>query len=142
VCNPSIQFMIYESLLKHVTAKRAADKRGLKTVSSGEVFLFGAIAKLGATVATYPLLVVKSRLQAKQEIGRDKSSQYTGTLDAIVKMVQYEGLAGFYKGMSTKIVQSVMAAAVLFMIKEELVKSATILVARRKKIGQAASLKV
>ncbi len=66
----------------------------------------------------------------------------TGTLDAIVKMVQYEGLAGFYKGMSTKIVQSVMAAAVLFMIKEELVKSATILVARRKKIGQAASLKV
>lgn len=78
VCNPSIQFMIYESLLKHVTAKRAADKRGLKTVSSGEVFLFGAIAKLGATVATYPLLVVKSRLQAKQEIGRDKSSQYTG----------------------------------------------------------------
>ncbi|CAM6007262.1 unnamed protein product [Sphagnum balticum] len=142
VCNPSIQFMIYESLLKHVTAKRAADKRGLKTVSSGEVFLFGAIAKLGATVATYPLLVVKSRLQAKQEIGRDKSSQYTGTLDAIVKMVQYEGLAGFYKGMSTKIVQSVMAAAVLFMIKEELVKSATILVARRKKIGQAASVKV
>lgn len=38
VCNPSIQFMIYESLLKHVTAKRAADKRGLKTVSSGKVF--------------------------------------------------------------------------------------------------------
>jgi hypothetical protein len=35
-----------------------------------------------------------------------------------------------------------MAAAVLFMIKEELVKSATILVARRKKIVQAASVKV
>lgn len=39
-------------------------------------------------------------------------------------MVRFEGLAGFYKGMSTKIVQSVVAAAILFMIKEELVKVA------------------
>ena len=51
----------------------------------------------------------------------------TGTLDAILKMIRYEGLYGFYKGMSTKIVQSVLAAAVLFMIKEELVKGAKLL---------------
>lgn len=53
--------------------------------------------------------------------------EFTGTLDAILKMIQYEGLYGFYKGMSTKIVQSVLAAAVLFMIKEELVKGAKLL---------------
>lgn len=46
----------------------------------------------------------------------------TGTLDAVLKMIRYEGLSGFYKGMSTKIVQSVLAAAVLFMVKEELVR--------------------
>ena len=50
-----------------------------------------------------------------------------GTLDAILKMIRYEGFSGFYKGMSTKIVQSVLAAAVLFMIKEELVKGARLL---------------
>ncbi|XP_024377489.1 peroxisomal nicotinamide adenine dinucleotide carrier isoform X2 [Physcomitrium patens] len=88
------------------------------------VFLLGAVAKLGATVVTYPLSVVKSRLQAKQDGGGHASLQYAGTLDAITKMVRFEGLAGFYKGMSTKIVQSVVAAAVLFMIKEELVKVA------------------
>lgn len=43
-------------------------------------------------------------------------------MDAIVKMIHYEGFSSFYKGMSTKIVQSVFAASVLFMIKEELVK--------------------
>ena len=48
---------------------------------------------------------------------------HAGTLDAIVKMIRYEGLTGFYKGMGTKIVQSVFAASVLFMIKEELVKA-------------------
>lgn len=47
----------------------------------------------------------------------------TGTFDAIIKMIRYEGFLGFYKGMSTKIVQSVFAASLLFMMKEELVKA-------------------
>ena len=52
---------------------------------------------------------------------------HLGTLDAILKMIRYEGFYGFYKGMNTKIVQSVLSAAVLFMIKEELVKGARLL---------------
>ncbi|KAI3461925.1 hypothetical protein Pfo_018588 [Paulownia fortunei] len=127
VCNPSIQFMIYESLLKHLRTKRSANKQGSMNITAMEIFLVGAVAKLGATVSTYPLLVVKSRLQAKQEIGGNISLRYSGTLDAIVKMIRYEGLSSFYKGMSTKIVQSVFAASVLFMVKEELVKSYAVL---------------
>ncbi|KVI09908.1 Mitochondrial carrier domain-containing protein [Cynara cardunculus var. scolymus] len=118
VSNPSIQFMLYETLLKKLKQRRASSQ------SNKGVFLLGALAKLGATVVTYPLLVVKSRLQAKQAIGVDKKHQYKGTLDAILKMIRYEGLHGFYKGMNTKIVQSVLAAAVLFMVKEELVNGA------------------
>ncbi|KAF9686544.1 hypothetical protein SADUNF_Sadunf02G0000300 [Salix dunnii] len=150
VCNPSIQFMIYESSLKHLRAKRFANKQGYKNVTALEVFLLGALAKLGATVSTYPLLVVKvnsplafvilviipmeSRLQAKQEIGGNNLLRYSGTLDAIVKMIRHEGLTGFYKGMGTKIVQSVFAASVLFMIKEELVKAYMVLVDKSKKL--------
>lgn len=54
----------------------------------------------------------------------------SGTLDAVLKMIRYEGFYGFYKGMSTKIVQSVLAAAVLFMVKEELVKGARFLLTK------------
>ncbi|KAH6766545.1 Mitochondrial substrate carrier family protein [Perilla frutescens var. hirtella] len=122
VCNPSIQFMIYESLLKHMRSKRSAKKQDSTNIKALEIFLVGAIAKLGATVCTYPLLVVKSRLQAKQEIGGNLSLRYSGTVDAIIKMIRHEGVRSFYKGMSTKIVQSVFAASVLFMVKEELVK--------------------
>ncbi|KAH9766977.1 peroxisomal nicotinamide adenine dinucleotide carrier [Citrus sinensis] len=96
------------------------------------IFLLGALAKLGATIVTYPLLVVKARLQAKQVTTGDKRHHYKGTLDAILKMIRYEGFYGFYKGMGTKIVQSVLAAAVLFMIKEELVKGARFLLAQNK----------
>lgn len=125
VSNPSMQFMLYETMLTKLKKKRAL--KGSNNVTALETFLLGAVAKLGATVTTYPLLVVKSRLQAKQVTTGDKRQQYKGTLDAILKMIRYEGLYGFYKGMSTKIVQSVLAAAVLFMIKEELVKGAKLL---------------
>ncbi|XP_057788926.1 peroxisomal nicotinamide adenine dinucleotide carrier [Salvia miltiorrhiza] len=121
VSNPSIQFMLYETLLKRLKKRRLSSSKGNSNVTALEIFLLGALAKLGATVVTYPLLVVKSRLQAKQMVA-DKRHQYRGTLDAIAKMIRYEGCYGFYKGMSTKIVQSVLAAAVLFMVKEELVK--------------------
>ncbi|KAL2470052.1 Peroxisomal nicotinamide adenine dinucleotide carrier [Abeliophyllum distichum] len=134
VCNPSIQFMIYETSLKYLRAKRATRKQHLKDITALEIFLLGALAKLGATVSTYPLLVVKSRLQAKQEIGGNISLRYSGTLDAIVKMIRYEGLTCFYKGMSTKIVQSVFAASVLFMIKEELVKAYALVTHKSQKI--------
>lgn len=123
VSNPSIQFMLYETLLKKLRKRRASSNKA-SDVTALEIFLLGAVAKLGATVVTYPLLVVKARLQAKQVLGGDKRHQYKGTFDAILKMMNHEGFYGFYKGMGTKIVQSVFAAAVLFMIKEELVKSA------------------
>ncbi|XP_074353669.1 peroxisomal nicotinamide adenine dinucleotide carrier-like isoform X2 [Apium graveolens] len=99
-------------------------KDGARGVTALEIFLLGALAKLGATVVTYPLNVVKSRLQTKQVTGGDKKYHYKGTLDAVMKMIQYEGFSGFYKGMGTKVVQSVLSAAVLFMIKEELVNGA------------------
>ncbi|KAJ6808929.1 putative peroxisomal nicotinamide adenine dinucleotide carrier [Iris pallida] len=127
VSNPSIQFMIYETLLNKLKKRRDSNMKGAGGITALEIFLLGAIAKLGATLVTYPLLVVKSRLQAKQGV-EDKRQQYKGTCDAIIKMIRYEGLTGFYKGMGTKIVQSVFAAAVLFMIKEELVKAARLLV--------------
>ncbi|KAF8406785.1 hypothetical protein HHK36_008877 [Tetracentron sinense] len=55
VCNPSIQFMIYESSLKHLRTKHATNKRGSKDVTA-----------------------LESRLQAKQEIGGNSALRYTG----------------------------------------------------------------
>ncbi|XP_022765040.1 peroxisomal nicotinamide adenine dinucleotide carrier-like [Durio zibethinus] len=130
VSNPSIQFMLYEMMLKNLKKRRSRSKKGNNGVTALEIFLLGALAKLGATVVTYPLLVVKSRLQAKQVTTGDRRHHYKGTVDAILKMIRYEGFSGFYKGMNTKIVQSVLAAAVLFMVKEELVKGVRLLLVK------------
>ncbi|MED6173004.1 hypothetical protein PIB30_055338 [Stylosanthes scabra] len=130
VCNPSIQFMLYETMLIKMKRRPDGNKKGSNGVTAFEVFLLGALAKLGATVVTYPLLVLKSRLQAKQDKTGDIRHRYKGTWDAVIKMINYEGLYGFYKGIGTKIVQSVLAAAILFMMKEELVKSVQSLLAK------------
>ncbi|KHN17849.1 peroxisomal nicotinamide adenine dinucleotide carrier-like [Glycine soja] len=129
VSNPSIQFMLYEAMLVKLRKRRAWSKKGSNGVTALEIFLIGALAKLGATVVTYPILVVKARLQARQDKTGDKRHHYKGTWDAIIKMIRYEGFNGFYNGMGTKIVQSVLAAAVLFMMKEELVRGVRFLLA-------------
>ena len=55
-----------------------------------DVFFLSAAAKLGATVVTYPLLLVKSRLMSA---GKHTSSdrKYTGTVDAIERIYKTEG---------------------------------------------------
>ena len=65
------------------------EQQGLAHVHA-DVFFLSALAKLGATVVTYPLLLVKSRLMSA---GKHTSSdrKYTGTVDAIERIYKTEG---------------------------------------------------
>ena len=62
----------------------------LRSAFCADVFFLSAAAKLGATVVTYPLLLVKARLQSA---GKHTSSdrRYTGTADAIERIYRTEG---------------------------------------------------
>ena len=61
-----------------------------RKTSPGDVFLLSAAAKLGATVVTYPLLLVKARLQsAGKHTAEDR--RYDGTLDALQRIWKTEG---------------------------------------------------
>jgi len=67
--------------------------------------------------ATYPMQLVKARLMSASK-SSDVRLQYSGTLDAILRILKEEGWTGFYTGMRAKMVQSVTAAAILFWIRE------------------------
>uniref|UniRef100_A0A7N0T6D9 Peroxisomal nicotinamide adenine dinucleotide carrier n=1 Tax=Kalanchoe fedtschenkoi TaxID=63787 RepID=A0A7N0T6D9_KALFE len=139
VSNPSIQFMLYETMLSKLKKGNASDKAKVTAANAMETFFLGALAKLGAISVTYPLVVVKARLQAKQASGGDERHHYKGTMDAFTKIISYEGVTGLYTGMSTKLVQSVLAAAVLFTVKEEIVKAVGVLLMNRGAISRARS---
>jgi adenine nucleotide transporter 17 len=105
VSNPAIQYMVFEQTKLLLERKR-------KPLTSIDHFFLGSFAKTVATVATYPYLTVKTRLQAK--------GKYLGTLDVLVRVLREEGISGIYKGMESKIVQSVLTAALLFALQNKL----------------------
>lgn len=111
VINPTIQYAIYEWLL-------AARSNKKKRPSSLQVFLTSAVAKAGATVITYPMLTVKTRMMSARKL--DTDLQYSGVFDAVTQIMKREGPAGYYRGMSTKITQSILGAAILLVCKEKI----------------------
>lgn len=53
---------------------------------------------------------MKSRLQA----GHANALKYKSSLDGLLTILKEEGVEGLYKGVGSKLVQSVLTAAILF----------------------------
>ncbi|KAL1694382.1 mitochondrial carrier domain-containing protein [Schizophyllum commune] len=117
VVNPVIQYTVFEQLKNILIARRTRQRRTLKGASAAvavltdwDFFLLGALSKLIATGSTYPYIVVKSRLQA----GHASALRYKSSLDGLLTILREEGVAGLYKGVGSKLLQSVLTAAILF----------------------------
>ncbi|BFZ61066.1 hypothetical protein YB2330_002124 [Saitoella coloradoensis] len=109
VINPVIQYTIFEQLKNTVAKKRA--------LGQWDFFWLGALSKLIATGTTYPYLTIKSRMQLRQS--NDAAQRYT-LVGGLQKIIREEGIAGLYRGIGAKLLQSVLTAGFLFMFKEQL----------------------
>lgn len=107
VSNPVIQFVVYEQCLQKIRAKKLGDTG---------IFFVGAFAKAIATLITYPYQVIKSRQQACE-------GHCDNVWDTIKKMWLGEGWSSFFRGMSTKMIQTVLTSAVMFVCYEKIVGS-------------------
>lgn len=103
VSNPAIQFMVYE------LTKR---KLQYTTESALIVFLMGAFAKLIATVATYPIQVGQARIRS--------STRKITLLRCLVDLVRSRGVSGMYRGLETKLLQTVLTSAFMFVVYEKI----------------------
>jgi len=113
VINPIIQYTIFEQLKNWLIARRSAKFGSPKVVAiltDLDYFVLGALSKLIATSATYPYIVIKSRLQS----GHESALRYKSSLDGMLTVLKEEGINGLYKGVGSKLVQSVLTAAILF----------------------------
>ncbi|KAJ2451823.1 hypothetical protein EV183_003351 [Coemansia sp. RSA 2336] len=110
VINPIIQYTAFEQLKNRVERFRK--------LGSLDFFVLGAISKLCATSITYPYILIKSRMQLKQS--KNENERYKSLVDGLRKVIAAEGIAGLYKGIESKLLQSVLTASFLFMSKEAL----------------------
>ncbi|KAM3573457.1 hypothetical protein VYU27_004565 [Nannochloropsis oceanica] len=104
----AIQFVTYEWL------KKAAEPYQMPLLSFS---FLGGLAKVAAGLATYPSQVIKARLQ-QRETGASRW-RYTGTWDCIVKIWQFEGALGFFKGCVPNVLKTAPSAAIAFLVYEK-----------------------
>ncbi|KAI0960552.1 hypothetical protein AcW1_005036 [Taiwanofungus camphoratus] len=121
VINPVLQYTVFEQLKNILVRRRMARRRtaGLAAaaiLSDWDYFFLGALSKLVATSSTYPYIVVKSRLQA----GQARALKYRSSLDGLLTIIKEEGMGGLYKGVISKLIQSVLTAAILFMVQRRI----------------------
>lgn len=121
--NPSITFLLYESLKGFAGGKR-------RKLKGAETFLLAAVAKAIATGMTYPLAVARSRAQITNEgdfnignltsIGKvgdevkkvvsRKARRGGNVIEILVDIFKREGIAGLYEGVLGEILRGFVSS--------------------------------
>ncbi|XP_065108905.1 peroxisomal membrane protein PMP34 [Paramisgurnus dabryanus] len=118
VLNPAVQFMIYEGLKRQLM-------RGVhRELRSVEAFLIGAIAKAVATTITYPLQTVQSVLRFGQHGQPTEQNKLLSSMRSVmyllINRVRKWGMLGLFKGLEAKLLQTVLTAALMFLLYEKI----------------------
>ena len=106
VSNPVINFAIYEVLKDRFIGKTMKP-------STLAFFLLAAVSKAIATFVTYPLLTIRTR----QQLSRDKA---LSQIQVIKDLLQTDGFWGLYRGLHSKLIQSVLNTAFIMASHEQL----------------------
>lgn len=122
--NPAIQFSGFD-IIKDWYLQRGSSNTA-KSLSWGEAFAIGAIAKAVATVVTFPAIRFKILLQTAKKQKKESTqherpgSSSSGGGNAVTRMLKREGLGGLYKGVLPQLIKGVLASALLLGIKEKI----------------------
>ena len=121
VSHGSIQFVAYEHL-KTLAARRRRGVGDARGVDPSEAAAFGVLSKLFAATVTYPIQVVRSRIQQRMDVRSADAPTYARFSQALVQTLTREGLSGLYKGMTPNILRVLPSSAVTFAAYETVTK--------------------
>ncbi|XP_068985946.1 peroxisomal membrane protein PMP34 [Bombus flavifrons] len=113
VMNPAIQFMTYETIKRKVLASLYGVQPPAWTF-----FVIGAIAKAVATILTYPLQLVQTKLRHGHKYRNMPPN--AGSLEILFYILKKQGIGGLYKGMEAKLLQTILTAALMFLTYEKI----------------------
>jgi len=105
----AIMFGVYEAVKQYM-----AGGPDTSNLSQGSLILAGGVAGGSLWLVVYPTDVVKSVIQVDDY----KKPRYSGSIDALKKIVAAEGVKGLYKGFGPAMARSVPANAATFLAYE------------------------
>ncbi|KAG9509148.1 Peroxisomal membrane protein PMP34, partial [Fragariocoptes setiger] len=115
VSNPAIQFMIFEGLKRNLQ-----DLLSRQQLSPMHIFLLGGISKLVSTLVTYPIQLVQSKKRHGSQDVKEKS------MTAILtEIVEKDGVNGAYRGLESKLLQTVIATALMYVLYDRIYNAVT-----------------
>lgn len=134
ISHGGLQFGTYEYLKTHFGTYTKA-KRSTGTKNSGirhqlqdsvGYLTMSAVSKIIASTATYPLQVIKSRLQQRCQTtelsvtGEVKivKRKYAGVIDCVARIWKREGIVGFFKGCIPNVIRVTPNAAITLVVYE------------------------
>ncbi|KAJ7075882.1 mitochondrial NAD transporter [Mycena belliarum] len=124
IAHVAVQFPLYEQLKLWAQAGSGAP------LSNQSILLCSAVAKMTASVATYPHEVVRTRLQtqrrpltqAESSDGMLHPRDRGGIVHTTRRLVKTEGWRGLYKGLSVNLIRTVPNSAVTMLTYELLMR--------------------
>ncbi|KAF0920898.1 hypothetical protein E2562_037591 [Oryza meyeriana var. granulata] len=109
----AISFTVYESLRSHWQMERPLDSTAVVSLFSG------SLSGIASSTATFPLDLVKRRMQLQGAAGT--SSVCKSSITVTVRQIfQKEGLRGFYRGIGPEYLKVVPSVGIAFMTYETL----------------------
>lgn len=119
-----VDLTVYSMLREHLAARRAqaaiasgsAASASNSTPPVTEMLLCGATSSACGQVVSYPLQLVRTRLQAQGMKGRPEA--YTGVWDCLVKTFQADGFRGLYQGLTPNLLKGLPAISISYAVYE------------------------
>ncbi|KAH9927053.1 mitochondrial carrier [Amylocystis lapponica] len=122
IAHVAVQFPLYERL------KRWAHDGSREPLPPKKILFCSAVAKMTASVATYPHEVVRTRLQTQKRplfpAGGGAAHLYprVGIAQTVQNILHHEGWRGLYKGLSVNLLRTVPNSAVTMLTYEMLMR--------------------
>jgi len=109
-------FFTYETLKRVAIRRKGGDLSHPSLPSPLERLGAGAVAGLLGQTASYPLDIVRRRMQTSKQLG--KGDKYRNVLCALRVIWTHEGMKGLYKGLSMNLIKGPMAVSIAYTVND------------------------
>ncbi|CAH8308002.1 unnamed protein product [Eruca vesicaria subsp. sativa] len=118
ISHVAIQFPAYEKIKEYMAT---IDNTSVDNLSPGNVAIASSIAKVLASVLTYPHEVIRAKLQEQGQM-RNAETKYSGVVDCVKKVFRSEGIPGMYRGCATNLLRTTPSAVITFTTYEMMLR--------------------